>query len=226
MSSYCFGSAQVCAIRVARLNTDCTFVSGANNSVATSAIVRLASSPEYSPGEDFEMKNGCGQICVSMKNCDQLKRMNLGLELCTRDPALVELLSGASLITDGADIIGYSRRGIGSACPSPVSVEIWTKAMTINNTCAPAVEGYGDAKWWRVIWPKATFTLGDVAFANEVATLSLAGFAENNPNFTTGPFEDVPAGVTLDTSSPEHMFLDLIGPPTLACGYTAAPVPA
>jgi hypothetical protein len=98
--------------------------------------------------------------------------------------------------------------------------------MTINNTCAPAVEGYGDAKWWRVIWPKATFTLGDVAFANEVATLSLAGFAENNPNFTTGPFEDVPAGVTLDTSSPEHMFLDLIGPPTLACGYTAAPVPA
>jgi len=192
----------------------------------STAIVRIASSPEYSAGEDFEMKNGCGQLCVVMKNCDQLKRMNLSLELCTRDPALVELLSGASLLTDGTDIIGYSRRGVGKACPASVTVEIWTKAMSINNTCPPAsVDDYSDARWWRVVWPKATFTLGDVNFANEIATLTLNGFAESNPNLEDGPFNDLPAGVTLDTSSPEHMFLDLVGPPTAACGYTAVPSP-
>lgn len=224
MTAYCFGSAQVCAIRAARLDSSCMPEPGATNGIASSAIVRVASSPEYSPGEDFEMKNGCGQICVSMKNCDQLKRMNLQIELCTRDPALVELLSGATLITDGSDIIGYSRRGIGAACPSPVALEIWTKAMTINNTCQSG-SGYAAAQWWRIIWPKATFTLGDVSFANEVATLTLTGFAENNPNLDDGPFNDIPAGITLDTSSPEHLFLDLVGPPTTACGYTTVPVP-
>lgn len=226
MASHCFGSAQVCAIRVARLTSTCEFTPGATASVATSAIVRVAASPDYSAGEDFEMKNGCGQICVSMKNCDQLKRMNLQMELCTRDPSLVELLTGASLITDGSDIIGYSRRGVGAACPTPVSIEIWTKAMTINNTCPPAsVDDYSDARWWRVIWPKATFTLGDVNFANEIATLTLTGFAESNPNYDDW-FNDIPAAVTFDTSSPEHMFLDIAGPPTLACGYTPYTPPA
>lgn len=226
MSANCFGSAQVCAIRVARLNSACTFVEGANNAVATSAIVKVGSTPEYAQGEEFFMKNGCGQVCISSKVIDQIKRVNLSLELCTRDPALVELLSGASLITDSTDIIGYSRRGIGAAAPDPVSVEIWTKAVSANNTCsATGVDSYASARWWRVIWPKATFTLGDVSFANEIATLTLSGFGESNPNFYDGPFNDVPTGITLDTTSPEHMFLDLVGPPTLACGYTTAPVP-
>lgn len=224
MPSYAFGSAQVCAIRVARLNTSCAPVSGATNAVATSAIVKIASSPEYSQGEDFEMKNGCGQLCVVMKNPDLIKRVNLQMELCTRDAALVELLTGASLISATTDIVGYSRRGVGLAGPGSVSVEIWTKALSINNTCPPTgASSYATAQWWRVIWPKATFTLGDVQFANEVATLTMTGFAENNPNFGNGPFNDVPAAITLDTASPEHMFLDLVGPPTTQTGYIAVP---
>ena len=226
MAAICKGSAQVCAIRVARLLPNCAHAPGTNNAAASSAIIRINSSPEYSAGEDFEMKNGCGQVCISSKIIDQIKRVNLSLELCTRDPALVELLSGASIITDGSDVIGYSRRGIGAAAPAPVSIEIWTKAVSVNNTCsAPGVDGYAAARWWRVIWPKATFTLGDVSFANEIATLTLSGFGESNPNFYDGPLNDVPHTVTLDPNSPEHMFLDLVGPPTLACGYTAIPVP-
>lgn len=225
MPAICRSSAQVCAIRVARLASNCTFVPGASSAVASSALIRIGSSPEYSPGEDFELKNGCGQLCVSLKNCDQLKRMNLTLELCTRDPALLELMTGAPVYTVGQDIIGYSRRGIGATCPPSVSVEIWTKAVGIQNTCPTVVEpvGYEEAQWWRVVWPKATFTLGDVTFANEIATVTLSGFAESNPNFASGPFQDI--DLTLDPTSPEHMFLDPDGPPTLGCGYTTTPVP-
>jgi hypothetical protein len=222
----CFGSAQVCGIRVARLNSACQSVAGVSNAVATSAIVKIASTPEYAQGEEFFLKNGCGQVCISSKVTDKIKRVNLALELCTRDPALVEILSGASVITDGTDIIGYSRRGVGAADPAPCSIEIWTKAVGVNNTCtALGASGYGDAKWHRVIWPKATFNLSAVTFENAIATLTLDGFGESNPHFNDGPFNDVPVGITLDTSSPEHMFLDMIGPPTLACGYTAIPVP-
>jgi len=226
MPVQCFGSAQVCAIRVARMTASCSFVVGTTNAVATSAIVKVSSTPEYAPGEEFFMKNGCGQVCISSKVLDKIKRVNLAMELCTRDPALVELLSGATLISSGTDTIGYSRRGIGAADPNPVSVEIWTKAVGLNNTCPPVgTTGYARAQWYRVVWPKATFTLGEVNFANEIATLTLSGYAESNPNFYDGPFNDVPSTVTLDTASPEHMFLDLVGPPTLACGYTATPVP-
>lgn len=199
--------------------------------MSSSAIIRIASSPEYSAGEDFEQKNGCGQICVSLKNCDQLKRVNLSLELCLRDPAMIELLTGAPVYVDAAtptpNIIGYSRRGIGAVCPPSVAVEIWTKAVTINNTCPTVVSPIGseEAQWWRIVWPKATFTLGDVSFANEIATIQLSGFAEANPNFAKGPYQDVPVSIALDNSSPEHYFLDMVGPPTLGCGYSATPVP-
>jgi hypothetical protein len=226
MPAICKGSAQVCAVRIARLLPNCTFAVGPNNAAASSAIIRVNASPEYSPGEDFEMKNGCGQLCVSLKNCDQLKRMNLQVELCLRDPAMIELMTGSRTYTDGTDIVGYSRRGIGAACPDSVSMEIWTKAVTTQNTCPVAGGGgYVDAQWWRTIWPKATFTLGDVSFANEVATLQLTGFAEANPNFLNGPFNDVdPLIGVLDPDSPEHMILDQAGPPVLGCGYITTPV--
>jgi len=229
MVAICKGSAQVCAIRVSRLLPNCLHAAGVNNSAASSAIIRMNASPDYSQGEDFEMKNGCGQLCVTLKNCDQLKRMNLNLELCLRDAPLIELLTGATTYTDGTDIVGYSRRGIGLPCPDSVSVEIWTKAVTTQNNCPPVVlpnGSYLDAQWWRIIWPKATFTLGDISFANEVATLQLTGFAENNPNFGDGPWNDVdPLILPLDPDSPEHMFLDQVGPPQLGCGYTSLPVP-
>lgn len=220
-----FSSAQVCAIRVARLSAACEPVAGATNSVATSAIMRVAASPEYTQGQDFEMQDGCGRIAVSLRTCDQLKRMNLQLELVTRDPALIELMTGATLIVDGTDTIGWSRRGVGAACPSSVSVEVWTKTASVNNSCPPVAAGtYADSQWWRTIWPKATFTLGDITYANEIATMSFSGYSENNPNFEDGPFNDVPVGaLPLDVTSPEHTFLDPTGPPSLVCGYTTVP---
>jgi len=227
MAALCKGSAQVCAIRVSRLLPTCAFAEGPNQSAASSAIIRMNATPEYSAGDDFELKNGCGNLCVTLKVCDQLKRMNLDLELCLRDPTMIELLTGATTYTDGTDIIGYSRRGIGKSCPDSVSVEIWTKAVTTQNSCPPIIApaaSYADAQWWRIVWPKATFTLGDVSFANEVATLKLTGFGEANPNFLNGPFNDVdPLILPLDPDSPEHMFLDQVGPPTLGCGYNTVP---
>lgn len=224
----CKGSAQVCKIRVARLDSTCATPAGPNNASISSGIIRVASTPEYSAGEDFEQKNGCGVICVLLKTCDQLKRVNLAMELCLRDPSMIELLTGATVysITGATDteIMGFSRRGVGTACPDSVSVEIWTKAIT-TTSCPPIVAGtnYSEATWWRVIYPKATFTLGDMTFANEIATLQLSGYGEANPNFLDGPFNDVPAGITLDPTSPEHSFLDLVGPPAGDCAYVTVP---
>jgi hypothetical protein len=220
--SVCLGSARVCALRVARLDSTCQIVKGANNAVASTAIVRLVSSPEYETGDEFIQKNGCGDICLYVKNADKLKRMNLTMELCTRDMELLELLTGASLYTDASEVIGLSRRGVGATDPDPVSLELWTKAIPSGTSGACADPDAG-ASWWRWVYPRATFTLGDVTHENGIGLVSLTGFADPNPYWVNGPFNDWPADEILDQESPEHFVLDSVGPPTGQCGYIAVP---
>lgn len=220
--SVCLGSARVCALRVVRLDSTCAIVKGDNNAVVSSAIVRLQSSPEYDAGEELIQKNGCGDICLVVKNLDKLKRMNLTMELCTRDMELIELLTGASLYTEGADVIGLSRRGIGASDPDPVSLELWTKAIPSGQS--GACTGVGATSWWRWVYPRATFTLGDVTHENGIGLVSLTGFADPNPYWVNGPFNDWPADEILDQESPEHFVLDAVGPPTTQCGYISVPL--
>ena len=219
--SVCLGSARVCALRVVRLNSNCQIVAGANNAVVSTAIVRLQSSPEYETGDEFVQKDGCGNIALLVKTLDKLKRMNLQLELCTRDMELLELLTGGNLYTDGADVVGFSRRGVGSDDPDPVSIELWTKAIPTgtNGSCSTP----GVASWWRWVYPRATFTLGDVSHENGIGMVQLTGFAEPNVYWGNGPFNDWPADELLDENSPEHFVLDSVGPPTAQCGYTTVP---
>lgn len=219
--SVCLGSARVCALRVARLNSLCQIVPGANNGVVSTAIVRLASSPEYEAGDDFTQKNGCGDICLTVRTLDKLKRMNLTLDLCTRDMELIELLTGAQLYTEGADIIGVSRRGVGEDDPDPVSLELWTKAIPSGTTASCAAPGA--ASWWRWVYPRATFTLGDVTHENGIGMVTLSGYAEPNTWWGNGPWNDWPADELLDENSPEHFVLDSVGPPTAQCGYVTVP---
>lgn len=219
--SVCLGSARVCALRVTRLDSTCQIVKGANNAVASTAIVRLVSSPQYETGDEFIQKNGCGDICLYVKNADKLKRMNLTMELCTRDMQMLEMLTGASLYTDAGSVIGLSRRGVGETDPDPVSLELWTKAIPTGTSGACAA--VGAAQWWRWVYPRATFTLGDVTHENGIGLVSLTGFADPNPYWVNGPFNDWPADEILDQESPEHFVLDSVGPPTTQCGYITVP---
>lgn len=207
-----------------RLNSACGIVKGANNAVASTAIVRLQSTPEYETGDEFIQKNGCGDICLYVKNADKLKRMNLTLELCTRDMQMLELLTGGQLILSGTEVIGFSRRGVGAADPNPVSIELWTRAIPTGTSGACPETGAAQASWWRWVYPRATFTLGDVTHENGIGLVSLTGFADPNPFWTNGPFNDWPGNAFPDPDSPEHFVLDTVGPPTTQCGYISVPL--
>jgi hypothetical protein len=139
----CKGTAMVCGLRVSRLSSTCGCISGPNNAVSTSALIRIDSTPEYKIGGEFTLNSGCGEVCLHLKACDQLKRMNLELELCVRDMELLELLTGAHLYSQtfgsaAAQVAGYSRRGVGQSCPDPVSVEIWSKVTSSAGSCSAA----------------------------------------------------------------------------------------
>jgi len=216
--SVCLGSAKVCALRVARLDDNCLSVPGATGGAVSTAIVRLQSTAEYESGQEFLQKNGCGDICLSLRDLDKLKRMNLSMELCTRDLELIEILTGATLYTVGGSISGLARRGVGADDPAAVSLELWTRAIDTSGSCQTAAQ-----RWWRWVYPRATFTLGDTTLENGIAMVQLTGFAEPNPYWGNGPWNDWPATAFPDATSPEHFVLDSAGPPTAVCGYTAVP---
>lgn len=216
--SVCLGSAKVCALRVARLADDCTALPGATNGAVSTAIVQLQATPEYDTGQEFIQKNGCGDICISLRDLDKLKRITLAMTLCTRDLELIEILTGASLITISGEVSGLSRRGVGADDPARVSLELWTRAVDTAGACSST-----NNRWWRWVYPSSTFTLGQTTLENGIATVQLAGFSEPNPVWGNGPWNDWPADSFPDPESPEHFVLDSDGPPTAVCGYTTVP---
>jgi len=168
--------------------------------VATSAIIKLNASPTVEAGETYQLKNGCGNIAVRKKEADKLTEMGISLELATKDFELIELLTGASLIVNAEATpknIGFARRGIGLADPSAVSLEIWTTSIDESGACAAVGANPG---WYRVIYPRAVFTLGDNTIENGVATVAMAGFGTNNPVWGNGPWNDYPGAGYIPTS--------------------------
>jgi len=128
--------------------------------------------------------------------------------------------SGVSItVTPVTTNVGIARRGIGLGNPPFVSLEIWTTSIDDAGVCSTG----GNPGWFRVIYPRATFTLGDSTFENGVAVVSLSGFGTQNPLWGNGPFNDYPASGTLPANTPEAILLDSAGPPALANGYTTVP---
>lgn len=222
MPATCLSSAQVCRIRAARID-NCDFTTGPTATVIADCVVKVSADPEYETGEDLVMKDGCGKICATLKVCDQLKRMNVTIELATRNLPLLEILTGGRLLSaDGTNFTGFARRAIGQPCPPKVSLEIWTRAIDAGGNCAVTEQ------WFRTALPNASLTLGGFSFENAIATTTLTGFVEALPNWNRGPADDWPDPTGLGDKEVEAFILDPLGPPALpdTCDYTAGTNPA
>ena len=125
------------------------------------------------------------------------------------------------MYTDAGDVIGFARRGVGADDPDPVSLELWTRAIGTTGACS---QDNAVAGWWRWVYPRVTFTLGDVTHENGIGVVQLKGFGDPNPNWGNGPFNDWPADEYFDPTAPEHFVLDVAGPPTTSGGYTDVPL--
>lgn len=199
-----YGSIQVAVIRVAQLSSACAPISGSSKGAASKAIISIQAQAEYETGQEYVQKNGTGDLMVSVKANDKLKRLNLTAEIATRDFELIQIMTGATLITSGGTTFGIARAGIGDVAPNPVSVEAWTKVAQSAGSCAGETTG----QWYRTVYPKSVWTLGDTDLGDSVATVKMTGVAEGNPNWTgNGPFNDWPFGA-IPSASPELWTID------------------
>lgn len=222
----CFSSLQVCRLRVATLTSAGIPVAGASNGYTSDGLVSIALTFVKSEGDEFEVKNGCGDICATFVDCDKVKRVDPVVTLCSLDAQLIELMAGGTLFTEtpSLDPFGMKIPSPGDACPTPVSLEWWTIAWDVDSQATPAslsnVPGY-----WHFVIPRVMFSFGDITFENGIAVIPLNGKGEANSAITAnGPFNDWPTEVagTGGVNSPFGFWLDATLP-TASCDYITVP---
>lgn len=228
MSANCVGSLQVCRLRVAQLTAGGLPDAGVDTGYTSDAIIQANISVELESGDDFVLKNGCGNLCQTFKDADRVKRVNIDMELCQLDSELVGLLVGADTFVD------MSNNTLGAALPSStdtpsngVALELWTKAWDSNQQANASLIGgsSNDVLYFRWFFPFVRFQLGAMTLQNDILRIPVAGYGQENDDMPSeGPFQDFPTAV--DTAggitTAGGWFLDDTLP-AAQCGYITVP---
>jgi hypothetical protein len=193
------------ALRVTQLGADGAPITGTACDVyVTGGFISFQFTPEYSEGDEIEVKNAAGETCVYYKLPDTLKNVGLQMSICDPDPVLTQMLVGGEVLTAGgtsafapagttADdlvAVGYASEMAGAvANPNGVAVEVWADAV-VNGRSASR------APFWHYLFPSAAFRLdGDRVVENGNLATAFAGTGTGNEAFGSGPNMDL-AGVT------------------------------
>lgn len=208
------------ALRVTALGSDGAPAVGTSCDVyLTGGFISFQFTPEYSDGDEIEVKNAAGETCVYYKLPDTLKNVGLQLQLCDPDPVLTQMLVGGTVLTaagnsayapsgtDAGDLVavGYASQLAGQAAtPNGVAVEVWADAI-VNSRSASR------APFWHYLFPSAQFKLdGDRVIENGNLATQFAGTGVGNEMFGSGPNMDLtgvsptPAEGAWDWNFPEH----------------------
>lgn len=227
-TEHCVGSLHVCGIRVRKLTASGTPATGPDAGYVSDAIIQADISVELSSGDDFEVKNGCGNIAQQYKDCDKVKRVSVNMEFSQLDSELVGLLTGSDVYTSGGldpVTIGGALLSSTDPCQTGVAVELWTKAWAGNQQMNASLIGGSndDVAVWRWFMPFVRFQLGSLNLQNDILRIPVTGYGQQNDSMPPeGPFGDFPAGVQAlgGVTTPLAWFLDAqANLPDPGCGY-------
>jgi hypothetical protein len=212
MANVCGTSLHVCRIRATRLDDNGNVAAPPNNVAVSDSAVSVTVTPNVEAGVDISLKNGCDCIVAAYLGADQKKGYNLEFAKSKIEPAAEEILLGATVISDGADQIGYWSRGIGEcgeAAPS-AAFEFWTDVWVGNaqDGTRPNIHH---------VFPQSTWVEGGNTYGNEFATPTLSGKAVANPNWGMGPHGDQPEAAPANSSYGLYYTDEPM--PDAACGY-------
>lgn len=219
MASTCITSLDLCAIRVSKVTEAGAPVPGASNGYISDAPQSLGVTVTTESGEDLTMETGCGIIVATQQSPDQIKGVELDLNLCQLDAALIGLMTGAHIYTDGSgNAIGFEIAESGTS-PPPVCLEGWSKAWETDHQL---IHDFVDADTWiHWVFPLTRWVQGDFTMEHDLMVVPLSGKGSGNPNVTVnGPFDDWPAQIAAQggVSAAAGWFLD-DGPPAATCDY-------
>ena len=169
------------AIRVTALDTTGAILSTA---YVMESFISVSFTPEYEEGDEFVQKDANGNVCVSYKAPDTLKRVTLELAICNPDPEFTALTSGGVILTaagGGEDSVGYAAPQIGTnATPNGTALEVWSRAIK-NGKNTPT------NPYWHWVFPYVILRpSGSRVIENGLLANTFEGWGVGNENFDAG----------------------------------------
>lgn len=232
MTSICFTPLKVPRVRVTKLDTCGTVVTGSCSQVVTDGIISIEMTKNYEDREEFFVKNGDGQFCVRETTPPILKWIDLVLTFCNVDPDIVNLIANEPLYTSddaSATKIGWSTEE-GSVDGVNFAFEAWTRLSSTSQSCSG---GLG-IEYGYVLFPWVVEgTIGDMTLENGVANFVVNARTRSGSLWGVGPYNvdlsdnagtlDEPIPMLTPVGSRQHhrMFVTRLAPPDASCGCAA-----
>jgi hypothetical protein len=229
MSSECYTLWKIPTVRATLLNSCGQPVTGSCSTVVTNGIISVAMTKEYEARQEFFVKNGDGNFCVTKTNPPILKWINVTATFCGVDPELVNIMSAEPLVRDDSSstvATGYSDTE-GSASNANFALEAWTRLANTSVPCSGTDYGYVLLPW--II----EGTIGDLTLENGAANFVLTGRTSNNSLWGTGPYNidlsdasgtlnnHIPLLTPILATQHRRQLVVRMAPPTAACGCSA-----
>jgi hypothetical protein len=173
-------------IRLTRLDPCGTPVVGLCSTIVTAGFITVGFAPEVESGEEYTQKNAWGDFCISEKDADRNKWVNVTVSMCEVNPDVLDLLGGGNPISDGTDTIGASFGQSNNT--EAFAIEVWTKQA--GGSC----EG-GQPEWGYFVAPFCINGAmdGEVTIENGTLEVSLKGEGQPATDaWGVGPYGDNP----------------------------------
>lgn len=220
----CFSAFGVCAVRASELGSDGSLIQpNADGSAFDLSPVVFSSTAEVSAGQTFEQRDGCGNVCTTVRTPDTTTGYSGSLELCNQDFELIIVLGNGTIdpILEGGDTIGFKYLG---GTPDPVEFNLWQQVYS-GNTRASGVNAH-----LRHVLPYTQWALSDFQLEEGVNTTTLNFTSASTDAISTGSFNDFADELdgVLYARWLEAFIPDIDDEPyasTIGCGYINTPSP-
>lgn len=190
-------------------------------SIVTEGFITVTWSLEVETGEEYTQKNAWGDFCISEKDGDRIKWVNIGISMCEVDPGVLTMVGGGNPVNDGADLIGAT---FGQE-PNPINfaVEVWTKKAG-SDACVG-----GTPEWGYWVSPNIRNGMldGDVTVENAPLALGFKGEGvQAAAEWGVGPYGDNPLKAVAGFPAGDLFGIVVtdVQPPAVTDGCVALPV--
>lgn len=164
MSTKCFRPIFGKRIRVSRMNSCCTPVTGGSCAeISTDGFISLSLSSEVEDGAEVVTKKASGALCINQKAPNAFKRFTLEMEFCGVDPDLLAFMTNMATYQDWAGNTSGVTVYEGTV-ENRFGLEIWTGLA--GDACPT---GVAEASGYVVLACVNAGVLGDVSIDGENA---------------------------------------------------------
>jgi hypothetical protein len=165
----------------------------ADSRITVASFVRVGITPDVFEGSDIEITSAGGTLCIDDKGVDTLKGFDLELEICNVNETILEMLTGAAILTDytmPVENVGFV------AAPTDVALGLNYAALEVftrnanNDACASGMNPARPYLHW--LFPRTSrWQISDIGdFGDSAQTITLTGYAEASTAFTASRAAD------------------------------------